>query len=151
VKDFFKKDDVPQKEFLEDLGLIIVNNNLLIQFVESVWLKHLTMHLCPKLNFPSKRQFSQEILLGLVKKTSQMYVFLALVECHFATMSFDLQMFKRAYDVFALVIKFLGSDWQPKHVTIGLFKAIETTSQALARKLIELLDKYGLRNFFCLC
>jgi hypothetical protein len=66
VKDFFKKEDVQQKEFLEDLSLLIVNNNLPIQFVESVWLKRLTMHLCPKLNFPSKRQFSQEILLGLM-------------------------------------------------------------------------------------
>jgi len=74
VKDSFKKEDVPQKEFLEDLGLLIVNNNLPIQFVENVWLKCLTMHLCPKLNFPSKRQFSQEILLMLVEKTSQMYV-----------------------------------------------------------------------------
>jgi len=35
-------------------------------------------------------------------------------------------MSKEAYDVFALVINFLGSDWQPKHVTIGLFDAIET-------------------------
>jgi hypothetical protein len=38
VKDFFKKEDVPQKEFLEDLGLLIAKNDLLIQFVESIWL-----------------------------------------------------------------------------------------------------------------
>ncbi len=55
-------------------------------------------------------------------------------------------MFKGAYDVFALVINFLGSDWQPKHVTIGLFKATKTTSLAMVRSLIELLDKYGLRK-----
>ncbi len=128
--------------------MLIINNNLPIQFVESVWLKRLTMHLCPKLNFPSKRQFSQEILLRLVEKTSQMYVLPTLVKCHFATTNFDLRMFKKTYDVFALVINFLGSDWQPKHVTIGLFKTIETTSQTLAKNLIELLDKYGLRNFF---
>jgi hypothetical protein len=60
-------------------------------------------------------------------------------------------MFKRTYDVFALVINFLVSDWQPKHVTIGLFKTIETISQALARNLIELLDKYGLWKKNCLC
>jgi hypothetical protein len=109
MKDSFKKEDVPQKEFLEDLGLFIVNNNLPIQFVESVWLKCLTMHLCPKLNFPSKRQFSQEILLMLVEKTSQMYVPPTLLEYHFATTSFDLWMFKKTYDVFALVINFLDS------------------------------------------
>jgi hypothetical protein len=51
----FIKKDVPQKEFLEDLGLLIVKNNLPIQFMESMWLKRLIMHLCPKLNFPSKR------------------------------------------------------------------------------------------------
>jgi hypothetical protein len=28
VKDSFKKEDVPQKELLENLGLLIVNNNL---------------------------------------------------------------------------------------------------------------------------
>jgi hypothetical protein len=38
VKDFFKKEDVPQKEFLEDLGLLIAKSDLLIQFVESIWL-----------------------------------------------------------------------------------------------------------------
>jgi len=33
-------------------------------------------------------------------------------------------------------------------VTIGLFEAIETTRQALAKSLIELLDKYSLRKKF---
>jgi hypothetical protein len=34
-------------------------------------------------------------------------------------------------------------DWKLKHITIGLFEASETTSQALAINLIELLDEYG--------
>jgi hypothetical protein len=34
VKNTFKKKDVSHKEFLEDLGLLIVKNNLPIQFVE---------------------------------------------------------------------------------------------------------------------
>ncbi len=55
-------------------------------------------------------------------------------------------MSKGAYDVFILVINFLGSDWQPKHVTIGLFEAITTTRQALVWNLIELLDKYALKR-----
>jgi hypothetical protein len=53
-------------------------------------------------------------------------------------------MSKRAYDVFTLVIKFFSHD--PQHVTIGLFKAIETTWQALAKNLTKLLDKYGLKK-----
>ncbi len=80
----------------------------------------------------------------LVEKTNQQYVLPTLANCFFAITSFDLWMSKGAYDVFALVINFLSSDWQPKHVTIGLFEATNTIGQALARSLIELLDKYGL-------
>jgi len=52
-------------------------------------------------------------------------------------------MSKGTHDVFALVISFLGSDWKPKHVTFGLFEAIDITKQALARNVIDLLDIYG--------
>jgi hypothetical protein len=55
-------------------------------------------------------------------------------------------MSKGAYDVFALMINFSSSDWQPKHVTISLFEATKTTGQALVRNLTKLLDKYGLRK-----
>jgi len=51
-------------------------------------------------------------------------------------MSFNLWMFKGANDVFALVIKNLNSDGQPKHVTIGLFETTKTIGQALAKSLI---------------
>ncbi len=47
---------------------------------------------------------------------------------------------------FSLVIKFLGSDWQPKHVIIGLFEVIESNSQTLAKILMKLLNKYDLRK-----
>ncbi len=76
---------------------MIIKNNLPIQFVESMWLKHLIIHLCPKLNFPSKRQFSQEVLPGLVEKTSQQYVFLALANFFSTIASFDLWMSKQVY------------------------------------------------------
>jgi len=39
-------------------------------------------------------------------------------------------MSKGAYNVFVLIINFLGNDWQPKHVIIGLFEASETKRQA---------------------
>jgi hypothetical protein len=55
-------------------------------------------------------------------------------------------MSKGAYDVFTLVINFLSNDWQPKHVTIGLFETTKTIGQVLAKSLIELLDKCGLRK-----
>jgi hypothetical protein len=55
-------------------------------------------------------------------------------------------MLKGAHDIFAFVIKFLGSNWQPKQIIIGLFEAIETTGQTLANNLKKLIDQYGLRN-----
>jgi hypothetical protein len=55
MKDSFKREDVPPKEFLENLGLSIVKNNLPIQFVESMWLKCLILRFYPKLNFPCTR------------------------------------------------------------------------------------------------
>jgi hypothetical protein len=108
VKDSFKKED---EDFFENLGLLIVKNNLQIQFVETMWLKHLVLCLCPKLNFPSKRQFSQEILLRLVEKTNQQYGFPTLVDYFSTKTDFDLWMSMRAYDVFALAINFLNNDW----------------------------------------
>ncbi len=70
-----------------------------------------------------------------MEKTNELYVLPALEECYSTTMSFNLWMSKGTNDVFALVINFLSSDWQPKHVTIGLFEAIETRRQALAKSL----------------
>jgi hypothetical protein len=69
-----------------------------------------------------------------------------LIDCIFATTSFDLWMSKGVHDIFALVINFLGSDWQPKQITIGFFEAIEITRQTLANNLTKLFDQYGLRN-----
>jgi hypothetical protein len=51
-------------------------------------------------------------------------------------------MSKGAYDIFSLVINFLDENWQPKKLTIGLYEAIEITSQALVINLKELLDSY---------
>jgi hypothetical protein len=68
------------------------------------------MHLCPKIVFPSIKQFFNELLFGLMEKTKQLYVLLALVECHSVTTSFDLWMSKVGHDIFALVIKILGEN-----------------------------------------
>jgi len=55
---------------------------------------------------------------------------------------FDLWMSRGAYDIFSSVTNFLDENWQPKKLTIGLFEAIELTSQALVINLKELLDLY---------
>jgi hypothetical protein len=90
------------------------------------------MHLCPRIVFPSRKQFSHELQPKLVEKTKQLYVLPSLVECHFITSSFDLWMSKVGHEVFALVINFLGVDWQPKHITLGLFKPTNINGQTLA-------------------
>ncbi len=58
AKDPLKKDVVQQKQFLQDLTLLVVKNHLPIQFVESTWLKCLLMHLCARVVFPSRKMFS---------------------------------------------------------------------------------------------
>ncbi len=61
-------------------------------------------------------------------------------------------MNKGAHDVFALAIIFLGFNWQPKHIIVGLFEVTKTSRHVLVRNLIDLLDKFGLRkNNHCIC
>jgi hypothetical protein len=69
---------VQQKQFLQDLAFLVVKNHLPIQFVESIWLKHLVMHLCPRVAFQSRKLFSQEVLVNLMEKMKQEYVLLKL-------------------------------------------------------------------------
>jgi hypothetical protein len=117
-----------------------------LQFVESVWFKHLILHLSPKVVFFFRKQFSQETLPNLVEKTKEVYVLPKLTNCIFAITSFDIWMSKGAHDIFVLVINLLGSDWQPKQVTINLFEVTKITGQTLVNNLTKLFDQYGLRN-----
>jgi len=50
-------------------------------------------------------------------------------------------MSKVALDTFALVINFITLDWEPKHVTIGLFKAKDIIGISLANQLQVLFEK----------
>jgi len=51
---------------------------LLIQFVETIWLNHLAMHLCLQI-FSSIKQFSREVLPNLVEKMKQQFIFVKLI------------------------------------------------------------------------
>jgi hypothetical protein len=44
--------------------------------------------------FPSRKQIFNELMFGLKEKTEQLYVLLALVECHSTTTSLDMWMSK---------------------------------------------------------
>jgi hypothetical protein len=59
-------------------------------------------------------------------------------------------MSKGVHDIFALDIHFLGTTWQPKHVTFGFFEATNISSQILAINLIDMLEKYNLRKILLL-
>ncbi len=109
-KRFFKEKCCATKAILLDLALLVVKNHLFIQFVESTWLKHLVMHLCPRIVFSSRKMFSQEVLVDLVKKTKQEYVLPKLKQGYSIIASFDLWISKGAHDVFALVISFLNEE-----------------------------------------
>jgi hypothetical protein len=60
-------------------------------------------------------------------------------------------MSKGAYDIYALVIKFLGFDWQTKHIAIELVETFDTSRHALPKDLIKLLCKYDSRKKFITC
>jgi len=123
-----------------------MKNHLLLQFVQSVWLNCLVLQLCPCVQFLFRKLFSNKILPELLEKTKETYVLPLLNDYNSVIANFDLWMSKGVCDVFILVIIFLGSDWKPKHVTLGLFEAVEIIKHTLIRILIELLDGYGLRN-----
>ncbi len=95
VKDLLKRDDVQQKQFLQDLTVLVVKSHLPIQFVDNTWLKYLVMQLCPRIVFPSRKMFSQEVLVDLVEKKNML---LKLKQCYSTTTSFDLWMSKGAHD-----------------------------------------------------
>ncbi len=112
--------------FVENLALLIVKNHLSLQFVETMWLKCLVLQLCPHVQFPFQKLF-YVVLPKLVEKIKETYVLPLLYDNCCATTSFDLWMSKGAHDVFALVISFLGFDWNPKQITLGLFETTKTT------------------------
>jgi hypothetical protein len=92
------------------------------------------------------------MLLDLIEKTKQTYVLLVLAKCVYVITSFYLKIYKKAHDVLALVVDFLGENSKPKHVIIDFFEAFQTLGQALARILLNLLKQHGLtKKILALC
>jgi hypothetical protein len=75
--------------------------------------------------FPSRKIFVDDVFFGLVEKTMLTYVHLALANCILAICTFDLWMSKGAHDVFVVVVNFLSSKWEAKHITIRLFEVVQ--------------------------
>jgi len=74
-----------------------------------------------------------------VEKNGKKNVLAKLSNCIFTTSSFDLWMSEGGHDIFNLVIKILGSNWQLKQMTIGLFEVVKTTNQTMANNLTKSL------------
>ncbi len=72
------------------------------------------------------------------------YVHLALANYILATYTFDLWMSKGEHDVFIVVVNFLSSKWEAKHVTIELFEVSDINDATIAPRLQQLLDKFFL-------
>ncbi len=70
-----------------------------------------------------------------MKNHGPTYVQHALVNCFSVAYTFDLWISKGAHDV--------SSDWASKHVTVGLFKVIDTIGATFPPKLWELMDKFS--------
>jgi hypothetical protein len=63
------------------------------------------------------------------------YVQSTLTNYILATSTFDLWMSKGARDVFVDVMNIISSDWEAKHVTIGLFEVSNMSGVAMVLKL----------------
>jgi hypothetical protein len=63
------------------------------------------------------------------------YVVPALADCLSTTCTFDLWMFNWTRDVFAIVVNFISSDWEAKHVTSRLFEVTNISGVAMVFKL----------------
>ncbi len=52
-------------------------------------------------------------------------------------------MSKGAHDIFAMVVNFMSINWEPKHATIRLFEANDTSDANMTMKLKQIFDKFG--------
>jgi hypothetical protein len=126
-------DDVQQKQFMQDLVLLVVENYLLFNLcIEHGWnILHAFML------FKNCVSFKKIVFKKSVYVQSQKYVkSIKLVEYCSTKTNFDLWMSKKTHNIFVLVINFLRVDWQPTRITMSLFQVNQITRQVLSINLI---------------
>jgi hypothetical protein len=52
-------------------------------------------------------------------------------------------MSKTAHDVFAVVVHFVSTNWEPKHITVGLFETNDMNAATMVSKLKHIFDKFA--------
>jgi hypothetical protein len=96
----------------------------------------------PKGCFLSNKKFVEEVLPTLMENIVVTYVQLALATWFSTTCTFNLWMYVRAHDV--SIVNFLSNNnLELKHVTVGLFEAIETSGATMLVKLWALLNNFS--------
>jgi hypothetical protein len=79
--------------------------------------------------------FVDDVFSSLVEKTMFTCVHLAVANCISTTYTFDLWMSKGAHDVFVIVVNFISSKWEAKHITIKLFEVSNSSDVTMAPRL----------------
>ncbi len=117
---------------------------MLMKIIKWIWFQRLVYKLCIQFLFPPKKSFVEETLSSLVEKTMTTFVQPTLTDYILAIYIFYLWMSKGARDVFDVVVNFISSDWEVKHVTIELFEVSNISSVVMVPKLQQLLDGFSL-------
>ena len=140
-----------QQRFIEDLVLFIAKGYESLSIVESAWLRRLMMRRDPKVVCPSRKQLVREHIHAMITKTMDRYVLPLISSCQTTSITFDLWMSRTGWDTFALVVNFIDDCWVPRHVTVGLFEAHDTSEFALAEIVKPLLDEFKLTDKIVAC
>ena len=147
----YAKNDVQQQRFLEDLVLFIAKGYESLSIVESAWLRRLMLRRDPKVVCPSRKQLVREHIPAMLTKTMERFVIPLITSCQTASITFDLWMSRTGWDTFALVVNFIDEGWVPRHVTVGLFEAQDTSGAALAEIVKPLLEQFKLTEKIVAC
>lgn len=123
--------------------MFIINSFFPLRIVKFVCLQRLAFWLCLRVNFPLKRVFTNNILHALVNRTLTEYVQLTLAKCLITTCNFDLWMSKGGHYIFTIVVNFPSTNWELKHITIGIFEAHDMSGATMVVKLKQILDKFS--------
>lgn len=88
-KNPYKKEDMSQQRFLEDLVLYLAKRYRPLTIVENAWLRRLVICQYPRVVFLSRKQLFEHVFSDRVAKTMEKYVLPSLVGCVTTTTPFD--------------------------------------------------------------
>ncbi len=83
-----------------------------------------------------------DILLRVVEHIKGRFILSTFKSCHSCTISFDLWMSKVRVDTFVMIMHFLNDKWEPCHIIVGFFEIVNTSRNAMALQVNDVLTKY---------